>query len=112
MQSGQLLNRATIQRRNESRDDYGDVGAGWADAGQAWVGIRRDTGALQDYGAGDQPRGGAKGEAHFHADIAARDVLEVTDGPDAGTNWLVESVFHPGGEFKQLVLSQFTGSLT
>jgi hypothetical protein len=112
MRAGAARDLCNVKRRSETRDDYADVAAGFATAGQAWVNIRRDTGVLQDYGAGEQPRGGAKGEAHFHADIQERDVLEVIAGPDDGTNWLVESVFHPGGQQKDLVLSIYTGSLT
>jgi hypothetical protein len=113
MRAGEARNLCNVQRRNEARDSYGDVGAGYAALpDQAWVDIRRDTGALQDYGAGDQPRAVAKGRAHYLADIAVRDVLEVVAGPDEGTSWLVEAVFHPGGKDKDLALSQFTGSLT
>lgn len=113
MRAGGARNLCAIYRRNEARDEYADVSAGWAAiAESAWVDIKRDGGALVDYGAGDQPRSPAKGRAHFLADIAERDVLSVTAGPDEGTTWLVEAVYHPDGRDKDLALSQFTGSLT
>lgn len=113
MRAGAARDLCNVHRRSETRDSYGDVAAGYAAlAEQAWVEIRRDTGALQDYGAGDQQRAQAKGRAHFRADIEPRDVLEVMAGPDEGTSWLVEAVFHAGGQDKDLALSQFTGSLT
>jgi hypothetical protein len=112
MRAGGARNLCAIYRRNESRDAFGDVGAGWAAiAEQAWVDIKRDGGTLVDYGAGDQQRAPAKGRAHFLADIRERDVLSVTAGPDEGSAWLVEAVFHPDGRDKDLSLSQFTGSL-
>lgn len=109
MRAGDARNLVTVYRRSETRDDYGDVSPGWtAQPVQAWVSINRDRAALVDYGAGDQPRGAAKGRAHFLADIQIRDVLRVTDGPDVGTDWLVAGVFHPGGRDSDLVLEQST----
>jgi hypothetical protein len=113
MRAGDARNLVSVYRRSESRDVYGDVLAGYAARTErAWVDIRRDTGALVDYGAGEEQRGPAKGRAHYLADIAERDVLQVVDGPDAGTKWLVAAVFHPSGRDKDLALEQFTGSLT
>jgi hypothetical protein len=110
---GEARNLCTVYRTDEERDAYGDVGPGWAAQDTAiWVDIKRDRSALVDRGPGDQSAAAAKGFAHYGVDVLARDVLSVTGGPEAGTNWRVLAAFHPGAKHTELTLEQFTGSLT
>jgi hypothetical protein len=113
MRIGEARNLCTVYRTAETRDDYADVAAGWgAQPTAIWVDIQRDRSVLVDRGPGDQPATAAKGFAHYGVDVVARDVLSVTGGPEAGTKWRVLAAFHPRAKHTELVLEQFTGSLT
>jgi hypothetical protein len=113
MRAGEARNLVTVYRTTETRDEYGDVDPGWAaQRVQLWVDIQRDRSALVDRGPGDQASVAAKGYAHYGVDVRARDVLDVTDGPEAGTKWRVLAAFHPRARHTELTLEAFTGSLS
>jgi hypothetical protein len=110
MNIGQMQNLATVRRPQEGRDAYGDVTITYAVGGELWLSLKRAPGAVQDYGAGDQPTGRARGLSHVGPDVQVLDVLEINAGPDAGTAWRVLDVFHVGGDL-DMTLERFTGSL-
>lgn len=113
MRIGEARNLCTVQRPNESRDAYGDVAAGYAALpATIWVDIQRERSTIIDRGPGDQPAVSAKGFAQYGANVQLRDVLDVTGGPESGSKWRVLGLFHPRAKHTELVLEQFTGSLT
>lgn len=110
--SGALRNRASVHRRAETRDARGDVLPGWTVVGTAWIGVRDWSPALADEGPGEHPAGTAEAVAHERADIEPRDVLKVTVGPPAGTNWTVVGAWpEPRGRERALSLERFEGTL-
>jgi hypothetical protein len=111
MRIGTLRNKVTVYRPQGTRDAYGDVG-GYSAGETFFVAIKRDNSGLRDYGAGDQPVIAAKGMARYGVNVQIRDVLNVTAGPEEGTKWRVLAAFHPGARHTDLVLEQFTGSVT
>jgi hypothetical protein len=113
MRTGEARNLVTVYRGTQTRDAYGDVGAGLAATTPTiWVDIVRERSGLVDRGAGDEVLIAAKGFCHYAADVNERDVLSVTGGPEAGTKWRVLAAFHPHARHTELTLEQFTGSLS
>jgi hypothetical protein len=113
MRTGEARNLCTVYRGTQTRDSYGDVGAGLAAQTPAiWVDIQRERSGLVDRGPGEEVLIGAKGFCHYAADVNERDVLVVTGGPEVGTKWRVLAAFHPKARHTELTLEQFTGSLT
>jgi len=51
VKAGQLNRRVTLQQQVETRDSYGGVQTGWADAGSYWARVR-------DLSAGEKVAGG------------------------------------------------------
>lgn len=106
--AGELTSRVRIYRGAETRDEYGDVAAGWTDAGTLWMGFTDPSQRLADYGAGEQEVGTMLGTARHGSDLRERDGLEVLSGPEEGSRYRVQSVFK-GRHATTAVLERFNG---
>lgn len=114
MITGLLDHTATLKRPTEvSSGALADVVTTYPDVTVGLrVAITPPRLSLRDYGAGEQATGGA--DIYFEAgvDVRKRDVLVLTSGPEAGTNWRVLSVTGPRNHHGEAAVEPFTGSLT
>lgn len=110
MHAGELRNQVTVHRPTESPDDFGDVIRGWEDAdGPHWMSIMRDGGDLRDTGPGEQPAPVAKAKCYSQVDVRPRDVVRVTEGPEAGTVWKVVESFDEGRGERVMRMEAYAG---
>lgn len=94
--AGSLKSFAEFYRPGTARNARGATTSSHTLIGSGWIGIGLPSRRLANYGAGELPAGTMEIAGHEGSPLAARDVVKITAGPEAGTTWRIGPPHRPG----------------
>jgi hypothetical protein len=98
-----------VLRPTEARDPFGDVATTYPTKGEIALALVPPSMGLRDMGPGDVSVDQLEGYTDADADIQARDMLRITEGPEAPSVWRVLGVRRPRGHHAEFLAQRYEG---
>jgi hypothetical protein len=111
-----LVSTATIWRPTQTADAFGDKPFTYTAGATVKCRVVPPKGTLEDLGPGEQPTGNVIGYFLPGAGVQIRDVIQITDGPEAGRRYRIMDVadqakMTPTVHHVETVMEPFAGTL-